>query len=127
MPVVLAAYDWDTWLDPRPSTDEVLLPLLKPFAPDTMQLWAVSNAVGRVSSQGEELIRPVRPSYSIAPTTDIVVIRDGVLGRMGSLMRWSLILYWAKDTRKVPLLHNIRSEAIRVDPLVGKPFGASVA
>ena len=56
MPVVLAAHDWDTWLDPRPSTDEVLLPLLKPFAPDLMQLWAVSNAVGRVSNQREELI-----------------------------------------------------------------------
>jgi hypothetical protein len=29
--------DWDTWLDPMQSTDEVLLPLLKPFAPDLMQ------------------------------------------------------------------------------------------
>ena len=38
---------------------EALLPLLKPFAPDLMQLWAVSPAVGRVSNQGEELIRPI--------------------------------------------------------------------
>jgi putative SOS response-associated peptidase YedK len=59
MPVVLATEDWDTWLDTMPSADEALLPLLKPFAPDLMQIWAVSNAVGRVTNQGEELIRPV--------------------------------------------------------------------
>ena len=59
MPVVLAAHDWDTWLDPSPQPDEVLLPLLKPFAPDLMQLWAVSNAIGNVANQGEEFIRPV--------------------------------------------------------------------
>jgi putative SOS response-associated peptidase YedK len=59
MPVVLAAEDWDTWLDPMPSTDEELLPILKPFAPDLMQLWAVSSAVGNVGNQGEELVKPL--------------------------------------------------------------------
>lgn len=58
MPVVLAPHDWDTWLNPLPQPDEVLIPLMKPFAPVLMQLWAVSNAVGRVSNQGEELIHP---------------------------------------------------------------------
>ena len=59
MPVIVPIEDGDTLLDPMPSTDEVLLPILKPFAPDLMQLWAVSNAVGRVTNQREELIRPV--------------------------------------------------------------------
>ena len=59
MPVVLGVHDWDTWLNPLPQPDEVLMNLLKPFAPDLMQLWAVSSAVGRVNNQGEELIRPV--------------------------------------------------------------------
>ena len=63
MPVVLAAHDWDTWLDPMPSTDEALLPLLKPFAPDLMQLWAVSTAVGNVANQGEGLIRPAMEAF----------------------------------------------------------------
>lgn len=58
MPVIVPIEDWDTWLDPMPSTDEVLLPLLKPFAPDLMQLWAVSPAVGNVANQGQELIKP---------------------------------------------------------------------
>lgn len=62
------------------------------------------------------------PSYSIAPTTDIVVIRDGLLGRMGSLMRWSLIFYWCNDVKKLPPLHTIRCEAIRGAPLVRKTF-----
>ena len=43
-----------------PLTDEVLLPILKPFAPDLMQLWAVSPAVGNMANQGEELIRPLK-------------------------------------------------------------------
>ncbi|WON75142.1 SOS response-associated peptidase [Nitrosospira sp. Is2] len=60
------------------------------------------------------------PSYSIAPTTDIVVIRDGVLGRMGSLMRWGLILYWSKDMKNLPPLHTIRCEAIPATPLARK-------
>ena len=59
MPVILGEGDWDTWLNPDVLSDEVLLPMLKPFAPDLMQLWAVSPAVGNVANQGEELIRPV--------------------------------------------------------------------
>ena len=34
--------------------DEVLMPLLRPFAPDLIQLWAVSPAVGNVANQGEK-------------------------------------------------------------------------
>ena len=59
MPVIVPAESWETWLNPSPQTDEVLLPLLKPFEPDQMRLWPVSPAVGRVGNQGEELIRPV--------------------------------------------------------------------
>jgi putative SOS response-associated peptidase YedK len=59
MPVIVPMVDWDTWLDPIISTDEVLLPLLRPFAPDLMQLWAVSDAVERINDQGEELISPM--------------------------------------------------------------------
>ncbi|MEP6879068.1 MAG: SOS response-associated peptidase family protein [Nitrosospira sp.] len=59
LPVILGEGDWDTWLNPDVLSDEVLLPMLKPFEPDRMQLWAVSPAVGNVANQGEELIRPV--------------------------------------------------------------------
>jgi len=66
MPVVLARDEWDTWLNPLPQPDEVFLPLLKPFAPDLMQLWAVSPAVGNVANQGEGLISPV--TFNAVPT-----------------------------------------------------------
>ncbi|MDQ3185479.1 MAG: SOS response-associated peptidase, partial [Pseudomonadota bacterium] len=59
MPVILQEDAWDTWLTPTALPDTMLLPLLKPFTPDQMQLWAVSSAVGKVANQGPELIRPV--------------------------------------------------------------------
>ena len=63
-----------------------------------------------------------KPNYHIVPTTDIVVIRAGLLGHAGSFMRWGLIFYCCRDTRKLPPLHNVRSEAIRVNPFVRKSF-----
>jgi putative SOS response-associated peptidase YedK len=47
--------------------------------------------------------------YNIAPTTNIVVIRDGEEGRAGSMMRWGLIPWWFQGPGKLPLLHNARS------------------
>ncbi len=46
----------------------------------------------------------IESRYNTSPTTDILVIRGGESGRMGSIMRWDLIPYWTKDTRKLPLL-----------------------
>ena len=59
MPVIVPEEDWITWLNPLPQPDEVLMPILKPFAPDLMQLWAVSPAVGNVANQEEKLIKPL--------------------------------------------------------------------
>lgn len=59
MSVIVPMEDLDAWLNPMPQPDEVLLPILKPFDPDQMQLWAVSPAVGNVANQGEGLIRPL--------------------------------------------------------------------
>jgi putative SOS response-associated peptidase YedK len=64
MPVILREDDWETWLNPDILSDKVLLPLLKPFEPDLMQLWAVSLRVGSVKNQGEELIQPTSLSGS---------------------------------------------------------------
>lgn len=52
------------------------------------------------------------PRYNIAPTTDILVIRDTSDGRKGSLMRWGLIPHWAKDIKKIPLFNNARAETV---------------
>jgi hypothetical protein len=45
--------------DPIPLTDEVLLPILKLFAPDLMHLCKVSNAARRTANKGKELIPPL--------------------------------------------------------------------
>lgn len=41
-----------------------------------------------------------KPRYNIAPTMDIIAVRETESGRIGSTMRWGLIPYWAKDTKK---------------------------
>ena len=48
----------------------------------------------------------IEPRYNIAPTDDILVIRDSDQGRSGLMMRWGLIPHWVKDAKKLPLLFN---------------------
>ncbi len=60
MTVILPPEAWDTWLTPSQLSDDVLMSILmKPIASEQMQLWEVSPAVGRISNQGEMLIKPV--------------------------------------------------------------------
>ncbi len=59
MPAILPREAWDTWLTTSQLSDDDLLSILKPFSSEQMQLWAVSPAVGRISNQGEQLIKPV--------------------------------------------------------------------
>lgn len=50
----------------------------------------------------------IAPHYNIGPTTNILVIRDGVDGRTRSMMRWGLISHWVRNPKKLPLLFNAR-------------------
>ena len=60
--------------------------------------------------------------YNIAPTTNILAIRAGLSGRAGSMMRWGLVPYWAKDTKKLPLIFNARSESMAMKPIFKHAF-----
>lgn len=62
-------------------------------------------------------IPEIAPRYNIPPTSNILVIRDTVNGREGSLMRWGLIPHWAKDIKILPLLNNARAETITSKPM----------
>lgn len=64
----------------------------------------------------------IESRYNIAPTTDIVVIRNSATGRAGSMMRWGLIPHWVKDPKKLPLLFNARAESLAVKPLYKNAF-----
>jgi putative SOS response-associated peptidase YedK len=58
----------------------------------------------------------IEPRYNIAPSTDIVVIRNSGTGREILMMHWGLIPPWAKDIKKLPLLLNARSESLATKP-----------
>ena len=58
----------------------------------------------------------IEPRYNIAPSTDIVVIRDSGTGREILMMHWGLIPHWAKDIKKLPLLLNARAESLVIKP-----------
>lgn len=56
----------------------------------------------------------IEPRYNIAPTTDILVIRDSINGREGLMMRWGLIPHWVKNIKKLPLLFNAHAESLAI-------------
>lgn len=60
--------------------------------------------------------------YNIAPSTQIVVIRDTAEARIASLMRWGFIPAWAKDPAAVPMLNNARSETVAEKPMFRQAF-----
>lgn len=64
----------------------------------------------------------IEPRYNIAPSDDILVIRDGDQGRSGSMMRWGLIPHWVRDTKKLPLLFNARAESLATKPMFKHAF-----
>ena len=64
----------------------------------------------------------IEPHYNIAPTSNILVIRASLTGRSGSMMRWGLTPHWVKDTKKLPLLFNARSESMAIKPIFKNAF-----
>lgn len=56
MPVVLDQRDWDMWLDPSLREPTRLLPLLRPLADGSLEMYPVGVAVGNPRNEGAELI-----------------------------------------------------------------------
>jgi len=57
MPVILDPEDYDRWLDPAATVEE-LRALLRPFPAERMQAYEVSRAVNSVRNDTEECIEP---------------------------------------------------------------------
>ena len=55
---LLAAADWDEWLDPTHSDLDALQGLLVPAPNDVLVMHAVSTAVNNVRNTGPELMLP---------------------------------------------------------------------
>jgi putative SOS response-associated peptidase YedK len=58
MPVMLLAEDYDQWLDPNSSLEE-LRALLRPYDAKLMEAYAVNRAVNRVKNDNEQCIEPI--------------------------------------------------------------------
>ena len=62
MPVILAAEDYDRWLDPSIVDGERIQSLLKPCHSQWLQAYPVSPAVNNSRNEGEDLIKPLPSS-----------------------------------------------------------------
>lgn len=57
------------------------------------------------------------PSYNIAPTQQVLVVRDDFSGnRQATAMRWGLIPSWSKDSSSSARMINARSETVHEKP-----------
>ena len=59
MPVILAADDYNRWLDPGVTQPEAILPLLRPFPPDAMNVFPVSTLVNNARTDEPRCITPL--------------------------------------------------------------------
>ena len=63
------------------------------------------------------------PSYNVAPTDDVPVIRVDKEGkRAGASLHWGLIPYWAKDPKIAYRTINARAESIDTAPSFQQAF-----
>jgi putative SOS response-associated peptidase YedK len=60
MPVILAAKDYDDWLDPSLQTVERLNALLRPFPPVDMEAYPVSPIVNNPRNDQPECVRSIQ-------------------------------------------------------------------
>ena len=58
----------------------------------------------------------LEPRYNIAPTQQVLIIRNGDNGREPARVRWGLIPHWAKDKSIGNKLINARSETVAEKP-----------
>jgi putative SOS response-associated peptidase YedK len=59
MPAIIRPEDRGTWLDPGIKDPDVLLPLLRPYEADRMEVVPVSDAVNSPRNDSPDLIRPL--------------------------------------------------------------------
>ncbi len=63
-----------------------------------------------------EEVPPVEPRFNIAPSQEILAVRDEGDGRETAFFRWGLVPSWAKDASAGARLINARSETVEEKP-----------
>ncbi|NCU17239.1 SOS response-associated peptidase family protein [Pallidibacillus pasinlerensis] len=56
------------------------------------------------------------PSYNIAPSQQVLAAVHSDSGRRAGFLKWGLVPFWVKDSKKWKLLINARSEALTDKP-----------
>jgi len=64
----------------------------------------------------------LNPSYNIAPTQDIPIIRDTETSREMGIARWGLIPSWSKEPKTKYSTINARIESVAEKPTYRTPF-----
>lgn len=64
----------------------------------------------------------IEPRYNIAPTQDILSIRQIDDGREAAMLKWGLVPSWAKDVSTGAKLINARSETVTEKPSFREAF-----
>lgn len=62
------------------------------------------------------------PSYNVAPTNTMPVIRPVEGGREIALMEWGLVPFFSKDGARSFTTFNARCEEVRTKPMYREPF-----
>jgi putative SOS response-associated peptidase YedK len=69
-----------------------------------------------------ETVRPVSPSFNVAPGQEVPVIWDDGTGRKLDAFKWGLIPSWAKDPAIGNRLINARAETVSEKPAFRQAF-----
>jgi len=64
----------------------------------------------------------IRPRYNIAPTQQVLVVRQPEEEREFALLRWGLIPSWAKDKKIASSLINARADTVATKPSFRSAF-----
>lgn len=66
---------------------------------------------------------PFEPRYNIAPTADVLVVREDREGqRFATRLRWGLVPFWATDPSIGSKLANVRAESVAEKPAFQNAF-----
>ena len=57
MPVIIRKKDRELWLDCS-TEEQLVLPLMKPYSPDDMEMYDVSGRVNSTKNDGPDCIKP---------------------------------------------------------------------
>ena len=73
-------------------------------------------------SINEVMVDDVEPSYNVAPTDKIMIVREREESRVLSQARWGLIPSWSKDASSGYKMINARAESLRSKPAYKRAF-----